>query len=244
MMQRRYAIHALLLGVLTCYTAVNQLHGQVDITLARLLSTEDRVTWAESVEYLLSQPVSSFGATEQASLRTLLGRKALADFPELILVAGAVGGSALLGAVPPALRAEPEVSQLVKLARVRAGDEALAAELVDRLRDFNLDDDYVERLLPDLLYTRSRTVLDHLWQLTVVPNAACTTLDPEDETYIDCGYRLAEGLGRVTVGFPVPLGAEGLFAVPASDYAAALERVRRWYRGHADSYVIDQTGIR
>ncbi len=217
------------------------LAAQVDVELARLLSSEDPEVWDRAVAYLSEQPVARFSGSDKMRLGQALAQKQVANFPELIRIAGAVGDLELLEAVSPEARAIAGIRQEISLAKVRAGSEERTENLLKNLDGLEIDDDYVDYLLPDLIYTRSRPVFDYLWQRTVVPNNACTPLDSESSAAIDCAYRMVEALGRATEGFPVPLDFEGL--LDTDDYPAALQRIRRWYSAHADTYVIDRTEI-
>ena len=215
--------------------------AQVDVTLRRLLDTDDARTWAQAEDFLTAQPVDVYSPADVALLAQVLAREQVSRFPGLIRVAGAVGDASVWASVPAELRADEYVGQHIYYARIRQGDEALARDLVATLEQMPMSAEYAEQLVPDLVYTRSRVVLDHLYGVIGVPQEHCRSPNPNVSQRIDCGYAIAQELGRVTEGFPVPLDFEGLFAV--DDYPAALARVRRWYASNRATYTIDRTEI-
>ena len=215
--------------------------AQVDVALRRLLDTDDARAWAQAEDFLTSQPVDAYLPADVALLGEVLRREQIARFPGLIRVAGAVADASIWANVPAELLADEYVSQQVYYARIRQGDGALARDLVARLAEMPLSAAYAERLVPDLVYTRARPVLDHLYALISVPQVQCRSPNPYVEEPIDCGYAIAEQLARATEQFPVALDFEGMF--DTDDYPAALARVRRWYASHRDAYVIDRSEI-
>lgn len=238
-MRFRKTIPTLAAAVATCWALGAS--AQVDVVLRRLLDTDDPRAWAEGEDFLTTQPVDAYLPDDVALLGEVLRREEIARFPGLIRVAGAVADASIWANVPAELLADDYVGQQVYYARIRQGDEALARELVATLEQMPMSAEYAERLVPDLVYTRSRPVLDHLHGLISVPRKHCRSPNPNVSQRIDCGYAIAEQLGRATEKFPVPLDFEGMF--DTDDYPAALARVRKWAASHRGRYVIDRSAI-
>lgn len=219
-------------------------YAQTDVagTLRALVTSDDRQAWYDAERALRYERVDAFTPEAIELLGELLTREEIADYPGFIQIAGAVGDAGMLDAIPAEYLEHELTRQTVTYARIRQGDKALARKLVKTLRKIALSDDYVTRLLPDLIYTRSRPVFDHLYRQMAVAQTACRSLNPYNDQPLDCGYLLAPALGQATDGFPVAIDFEGLFE--AEDVPAALARVRKWYVAHADTYVIDETYIR
>lgn len=244
MMPLRSPVARLGLGLACLLAGLGARAQRVDVeaTLRGLLVTDDRAAWAAAERALVYAPVEAFTPEAVRLLGEALTRREVAYFPDLIRVAGAVGDAGTLAGVPEEALADELTRQEVMYARVRQGDEALARELVARIRRVPLDDRYVTRLLPDLIYTRARPVFDHLYGLMMRPTPTCRSPNPNVDRHIDCGYALAAGLGHGTAAFPVVVDPDE-WVLEVDDYPAALALVREWYGAHADTYVIDRTAI-
>lgn len=236
---------ALLFAVLATAATYAQTEGpRTDIVgaLRGLVVSDDRQAWHDAERALLYEPVAAFTPEAVGLLGQLMTREEITYYPGLIQVVGAVGDARMLDAIPAEYLEHDLTRQTVTLARIRQGDKALSRKLVETLRRIALDDEYVTRLLPDLIYTRSRPVFDHLYQQMAAAQRSCRSLNPYNDEPLDCGYLLAPALGQATEDFPVAIDFEGLFE--AEDVPAALARVRKWYAAHVDTYVIDDTYIR
>ena len=209
--------------------------------LARMQASEEAGIWRRGTRRLKALHRDDFTPADVRALAALLTRPTVAAAPDLVLVAGWVGddASVLSGLDAGLLRRNRYLAQRRGYAAVRLGDAAAAAQLMESLERYPVDDGFAEEFAPLLAYTRHRPAVDALLALLATPQMGCTPLESSVPGPEDCGYRFMEVLAPIIEDFPVALGEFG--TVLAEDYDAALLDVRRWAKSHADDYVLDQT---
>ena len=236
MRARRLHMAAALLSLLA-FARQGRAQSPLLDSLGALSASEDAAHWRASARRLAGLPLSDFGAAERAALMQLLRRAPIASTPDLLRIAGALGLAEPLRRMAGGVPLSRDVEQVRKVALVRAGDGERARVFEEAVLGLGVDEAFVREVLPTVLYARHRPTVDYLLAEMAVPNPSCTSLNPNVERELDCGYRLMEGLARVIEDFPVEASWDG--GVEADDYPEALERSRAWARVHADTYTLN-----
>lgn len=85
----------------------------------------------------------------------------------------------------------------------------------------------VEQMVPDLLYTRQKSIYDEVIQLLYEKDKLCYSLSPDNERQIHCGYLLMEQLSKYIEDYPFETHATG--ALKGHDYDESLVALRAWF---------------
>lgn len=124
----------------------------------------------------------------------------------------------------------------VNLALSRLGDEEASRKVVARVAKLTLNDDVVEEVFPDLIYTRQPVVFDYLISVMNSDEKKCSSPNMDNPAPILCGYRVMEMLAPTVEGFPLRTDASGDLAV--RDYEKALTECREWFVSKKANYQI------
>jgi len=190
---------------------------------------------AKIAQELKSFPREAFGPEVGNQLRRLINDDRAGGRKDYILLAGFLGEAATVEEL--AAKSPPtNLKQVINLARVRTGDAAKRANLLKNVARYPVDDEFVYTVIPLLVYTRQREVIDFIWQQVVTENLACSPADAETPGRIDCAARLVEYLAPIIEDFPVEHDDEGNLLTP--DYGKAIAEIRRWYAVHREDYRI------
>ncbi|MBV6639649.1 MAG: hypothetical protein KI791_02975 [Cyclobacteriaceae bacterium] len=119
-----------------------------------------------------------------------------------------------------------------ELALARRGDEQSINHITNRLNSIEINDRFVYSMVPQLVYTRQKPIIDFLVEVIQSDELNCYSANPNSDGKILCGYRVMEYLTPVIVDFPIPLDEFG--EPDIKDYRAALEEVREWFDMHPD----------
>lgn len=190
---------------------------------------------AEIARELKAFPRQAFTSAAEAQLDRLLSKELLGGKKDYILLAGFLGASTPVDALARQSLSSAE-KQAINLARVRMGNDAKRANLLKNIARYPVDDEFVYTVVPLLVYTRQREVIDFIWQQVVTENLACSPADAETGGRIDCAARLVEYLAPIIEDFPIEHDAEGNLLT--TDYAKAIAEIRRWYAVHSADYRI------
>ena len=98
-----------------------------------------------------------------------------------------------------------------------------------------LNDDYVDNVIPDLIYTHQRACYDAVIKRMGSDDKNCMSVNPTKEEHIVCGFIIMEYFAGVVEGFPFEKAPGG--GLKTDDYPGALKSVREWFAAHKD-YVI------
>ena len=114
-----------------------------------------------------------------------------------------------------------------QLALARTGDEQSINHITNRLNSIEINDRFIYSMVPQLVYTRQKPIIDFLIEVIQSDELNCYSANPNSDGKILCGYRVMEYLAPVIVDFPIPLDEFG--EPDIKDYRAALEEVREWF---------------
>lgn len=124
------------------------------------------------------------------------------------------------------------------LAMTRLGDVEMASAVLEKVKKLKVNDETVNQLFPDLVYTRDKQVFDYLVEVIKSDQPSCESADNDHPTSILCGYRVMEQLAPVIKDYPLTLDASG--DVKTKDYKQALETVRQWFQKNTE-YTINKS---
>lgn len=207
--------------------------------LLREAQTADAARQSAIAYELTRLPVSGYESEAPDLLARLLALEELGDAATYVKLTGFLQREDLLDMLSEQLRERKDVRRAANLARVRCGNTSKRDNLLKNLREIRVDDEFVYTVIPLLVYTRDRAVLNYLWELTITENKNCHPADADTGSAgrIDCAYRIVEYLGTAIDDFPVAIDDD--YNLLTSDYAGALAEIRRWYAANRADYTID-----
>jgi hypothetical protein len=113
------------------------------------------------------------------------------------------------------------------LALARTGDTASLKYCMEKVRSVAVNDQVVDYLFPDLLYTRQPEAIQYMLNEILSDKKKCSSSNPDSDAEIICAYRIMELVAPVITNFPLSL-TDG--ELDLDDYDAALITVRDWIR--------------
>lgn len=131
---------------------------------------------------------------------------------------------------------DPNERWHLNLALARMSEDASVDFCVNTLQSMELSNRLVEFVLPDIIYTRQKKLLDICVDYIHNDELACFSADPDNESAQLCGYRILELLTPVILDFPLKESAIG--GLDTDDYQQALIIARKWFLDNPD-YLID-----
>jgi hypothetical protein len=177
------------------------------------------------------------------SLKALLQRQP-AHYSKVVRLVGYLGLRDQIPVIQSHLQTKQIVSSSDKwsayIALCRLGDPSALTFVMGRVKKLGMNDDVVYEILPDLVYTRQRELIQHMVEALHSNDPTCESSDPENSKPIACGYRIMEMLAPVVKDFPIKSDPSGDLA--ATDYKKALEQVRQWFKTKGSGYVIWDEG--
>jgi hypothetical protein len=204
--------------------------------LPRQLSTVDTKVVYEALNALEQLPSSSVSAADLAIIDAALTQEDTPYRGRFFLLAGWLGRTDALYAVPQTYRHSLSNKNDYDMAMLRAGVPSYLARLQSLIPTLTVDDNFVYRLGPALLYTKRREVIDFFLAEILEDKRNCKVAEAHSEGRINCAYRLLEMIAPIIQDFPLKLRASGDLAT--DDYPSALEIAREWIRNHRNDYLI------
>lgn len=131
----------------------------------------------------------------------------------------------------------PAMRWTALLSLARMGDNDAVSDIIGRVKKLPVNDDLVYKVFPDLVFTRSRPLINYMVDAMMSDSTDCLAADAEKEINIPCGYRIMEQLAGIVDGFPLELNDTG--DLQANDYSAALQKVREWFVENSDYAILD-----
>ena len=194
--------------------------------LVRRLQTYSLLCWDVSTRAMLGDIIA--------------GRPA--HWKEWILLAGSLQMEQPLREILAQCGVGDNRAEAVQLGLARCGDKPLLRQLMRAMRERPLNDEFVYRYAPVLVYVRQDTAIHYLLDLIMLRDRNCSDATMETTEALSCAYRLMELVAPVIADFPIPwdpLTEE----LDTPDYERALTEVRQWiseqrgpYRLRTDIY--------
>jgi hypothetical protein len=118
------------------------------------------------------------------------------------------------------------------LALARLGDAEAVDYCLNKVRTLGINNDVVDDVLPDLIYTRQRKCYDYLIEILNNNELSCESPNPDASGKILCGYRIMEYLAPVIEKFPFKTNISG--DIITDNYRSALKQTREWFKKNPD----------
>lgn len=182
----------------------------------------------QNLIWLQAFPKQVFNLEAQTKINQLLQNNRLPHRNKAILLAGYVntGQDILKQAI-----LQPDITEkekwIVHLALARTGYEKSISFCIEKVENIDLNNQTVELILPNLIYTRQPELLNICIRHLYNNDKNCFLSDPDNERQIVCGYRIMELLAPVIEGFPYKTDATGTLVT--ENYTKALTVVREWF---------------
>lgn len=194
----------------------------------------------QSLMWLSYYGRGAYDADARRTLQGLLVRKQQPHYRRLLLLAGYVGAGneEMQRKLLLPERETAENLWTLHLAQSRMGNVSSVSHCLDRAKRVPVCDAMVNGLVPDLIYTRQRELLDYCVSILGLEEPLCTSLNPDRPERILCGYRVLELLAPVIEAFPIRVDATG--SLVTSDYVEALKQARAWFQTHPDYGIINE----
>jgi hypothetical protein len=124
----------------------------------------------------------------------------------------------------------------MRLAMARMGETEMLDYCVQRVTKIPVNDDVVYELVPDMIYTRQKSMFDYLFQIIESDEKKCSSPNPDSNAKILCAYGVIEQIAPYIENFPAEISASG--DLKTKDYEKALQDVRAWIKQNKESYAI------
>ena len=185
---------------------------------------------------LLTNYLDEFSVTDfSPSARQSLLQALDAGQGDLEMLPGLCARLSLEGAIASIRRvmrqtSRPRVRWACYIALSRLGDAEAIRYVVRRSRAMPVGDDLVYEVVPDLIFTRQKEIIDYLVELVSSDDRLCLPADPDQTRQVNCAYRLLEALAPVITNFPLSVSDSGDLSV--TNYREALSSSRQWFEEH------------
>lgn len=111
--------------------------------------------------------------------------------------------------------------------------------LVSHLAKAQPDGEFVENLVPDLVFTRNRMLIEYCIKLLLDTNLKCSSANPNVSKQVDCGSCIMSWLAPAIRNYPVQFDSLGMLQSD-KDYIEALDTVRKWFAENEDYEIIKE----
>lgn len=173
-----------------------------------------------------------FSEDDKEKLKTIIQKNG-SHVQEWIKIAGFLQLCDFLEAIRYNYKDGTANKRALNLALTRCGVPEKVASLLRNVKELSITDDFVYNIAPQLIYTRQRSIVDHLFKIIVEDLGNCNS-SGEYTMAISCSYRLMEMLSPIIIDFPFKLKTSG--DLDTSDYKFALETVKKWYKTNKSIY--------
>lgn len=138
-----------------------------------------------------------------------------------------------------AINSTRSTKQAKDLALVRCGDEKRKVTMLKNVKKLPIDDDFVYRIAPLLIYTHQKELIDYLLEIIMMDKKLCHPSGADVKGNILCGYRIMEFIAPLIIDFPLEVNRRG--DVITDDYEKALMQTRQWIKTNKANYKIEQS---
>ena len=214
------------------------LHAQSPTQILNQLNSPQTNNRLDLIKQLSQQKAGDYSPQDKAQFQEILAADSLSHYDQLLRIAGQLGiGEEKLKALSSSSD-DINIKTTAKLALARIGDQDILDQFIEKVKEVAVDDEFVYRVAPLLIYVRQPATIDYLFDLVLSDAADCTSPNPDSHSPMPCAYRLVEALAPVVLDFPVSVGKSG--DLRTDDYPAALNTVRQWIVKHRGEYELDR----
>ena len=188
---------------------------------------------------LKSYQKNYFDKTDIDSIGKILSKCPYA-YKELVELAGYVGNNSFIKLIkeiyPNSRHFSRQEIWSTKKALARLGDIDALNYCINKVKSLKINDQVVDNVYPDLIYIHRKEAFNIIIQALNSDERLCTSLNPNADSQIPCGYRIMEMLAPELVDFPIKVLPSG--DLDTKNYSKSLLAVRKWFAKKNDSYVI------
>lgn len=160
-------------------------------------------------------------------------------FAEKFFLIGGYVGSENMISVLKDKRAICAVEQrwYIDLALCRLNDEASIQKVLSRIAKIKPSLDFVDLILPDLLYTRQRPIYDWIINEAMTDECKCVSRSPISERQIPCAYFIMYELADYIEDIPIDRDEDG---EKDDDFSKSdIKKMRTWLMANPNYRIID-----
>ena len=160
-------------------------------------------------------------------------------FSEKFFMIGGYVGSENMVSILKNRRALCEKNQqwYVDLALCRLNDNSSVQAVLSRLSKIKPSLDFVDLLLPDLLYTRQRQIYDWIINDAMTDECKCVSRSPVSERQIPCAYYIMYEIADYIEDFPIDRDEDG---EKDDDFSKSdIKNMRTWLGANLNYRIID-----
>ena len=185
-----------------------------------------------NLSFLKEFKPEDFTLNSKINIELLLTKRHIRHFKKLVLLAGYVNvGNEILNKMLLSNELPFEKQWYISLALARQGDDLRTLYCLQTAKKYTVDNNFVNSMVPDLLYTRQRSIINYCIDIIKSEDRNCYTSDPDHPQKIRCSFRVLELIAPVIEDFI--LKTDGTGGLVTDDYEKSLEIALVWFQNNA-----------
>lgn len=202
--------------------------------LSESLNSSGSFTATKANNYLKDFSVKDFDETSKTTIRKFLTNFGAYNYFEVAKMAASKGvGTEQLATIYHNEKMSVDKKWNIAIALSRLGYEETIDWLTLKLAKAEPSSEFVLTLVPDLIYTRQKKLVDYCVKLLQTPNLKCDCANSDISNKTDCGYRIMEWLAPIIKNYPIKFNSSGTLDSD-KEYKEALIIVRKWFEKNPD----------
>lgn len=208
---------------------INKSHQSLAINiLLRGCSDRNGGIIGQNLEFLKNFNIVDFDRQSLQTINLQLANSRIQHYKELVLLAGFVGtGKDILYQKWLESQNNAATKWFISLALARMANSENISYCVNMVKTLPINDNLIDNIIPDLIYTRQRECIDLCVKILNNNEKLCHSLNPDDESHINCGFRILELLAPIVINIPLKVDATGI--VYSGNYEELLNKVKKWF---------------
>lgn len=158
---------------------------------------------------------------------------------KFFLIAGYVGSESMVSVLKDKrVKCNAEQRWYIDLALCRLSDETSVQKVLSRLTKIQPSLDFIDLILPDLLYTRQREIYDWIINQAMTDECKCASRSPISERQIPCAYYIMYEIADYINGFPIDRDEDG---EKDDDFSKSdIKKMRMWLTDNPNYKIVDE----
>ena len=132
-----------------------------------------------------------------------------------------------------------ETRWALRIALCRMNNPESTSYVLRKIKALPVDDDFLNRQLPDLIYTRNKEVFKFFEAIIFSDAADCSSPNPRIRKNIPCAHDVINAIAPLINGFPIKVDSDGEPIM--TDGAKNLEVARAWLRANPHYEIMKDT---
>ncbi|MBR2196773.1 MAG: hypothetical protein IJ911_14315 [Salinivirgaceae bacterium] len=159
-------------------------------------------------------------------------------FPEkFFMIGGYIDSENMASILKNKLYENKELQWPIELALCRLNDSESIQTVLSKVSKVELSLDFIDGVLPDLLYTRQRPIYDWIISKSMSDECKCVSRSPISERQIPCAYYIMYEMADYIDGFPITRDDEGEKDDDLSK--SDIKKMRSWIVANPNYKIID-----